>query len=376
MTLVRTQIHVLPSDSSVIRAFRSGVSLHSHTEHSQENLTDLPQIIERLPVVAQFLRWETDRYREATGKVIDFSRVYWRGPLCARSAHHLERRQIERLGLQALVSLTDHDDIEAGMSLQNDPSGMEAPISVEWSVPYENTHFHLGVHNLPAASARSLMAAMSEYTARPEAPLLARLLEQFSARQEMLVVLNHPFWDMARIGTHAMTMAVRRFLNAYAPCIHALEMNGLRSWTENLEIVQFAANYGKPVVSGGDRHGLEPSATINFTRASTFAEFVQEIRRERSSDIAVLPQYGDPLLLRHLLTAWDVVKEHPHLEDKRLWTARVFVADDQGVERPLSGLWRRAPGWIDPCLNVVGLLASAPVRTAGRLAGLGARSMV
>jgi hypothetical protein len=376
MTQVRTQIHILPSDGSAVRAFRTGVSLHSHTEHSQENLTDLPQIIERLPVVAQFVRWETQRYRESTGKAIDFSRVYRRGPLCARSAHYLERRQIETLGLEALVSLTDHDDIEAGMLLQSDNADRDIPISVEWSVPYERTYFHLGIHNLPPTLARSLMSDMAEFTARPEASLLGRLLEQFDAHPEMLVVMNHPLWDMAKIGSHATTMAVRRFLNTYGSRIHALEMNGLRPWNENLGVVKIAADHGKPVVSGGDRHGLEPSATINLTRASTFAAFVQEIRQERSSDIAVLPQYGEPLLLRHLLTAWDVVKEHPQLEDRRRWTARVFVADDQGIERPLCGLWSRAPGWIDPCLNVVGLLASAPVRTAGRLAGLGARSAV
>src|SRR5262245_30748877 len=160
----------------------------------------------------------------------------------------------------------------------------------------------------------------------------------------MLVVLNHPFWDQGRIGSHRTVIALRQFLDEYGRCIHALEMNGLRPWQENLAVVQIAGDYGKAVVSGGDRHGMEPNATINLTRASTFLGFVRAIRDEQSSDIAVLPQYGEPLLLRHLLTAWDVVKEHPQLEERRQWTARVFMMDDEGVERPVCGLWSRAPG--------------------------------
>jgi hypothetical protein len=179
MTKVRTQIHVLPSDSSAIRAFRTGVSLHGHTEHSQERLADLPNVLERIPVVAQFLQMETDRHHAATGKGIDFSRVYWRGPVCARAAHALERRQIERLELPALVSLTDHDDIEAGLLLRRDNPGQDIPISVEWTVPYERTYFHLGIHHLPAHNARSLMKDMAEYTRHREPELLGALLEQF-----------------------------------------------------------------------------------------------------------------------------------------------------------------------------------------------------
>jgi hypothetical protein len=102
----------------------------------------------------------------------------------------------------------------------------------------------------------------------------------------------------------------------------------------------------------------------------TFAQFAEEIREERTSDIAILPQYGEPLYLRHLLTAWDAVREHPQLA-RRCWIARVFVRCDDGLERPLSHIWTEgAPRWIDPCLNVIGVLASAPFRTVGRLANL------
>ena len=98
MNPVRTQIHFLPSHRSVIRAFRTGVSLHSHTEFSQEELSGLPRHLERMPVVSHFLRRELERHRAKTGQPVDFSRAYWRGPLDARSAHDLERKQIEAAG--------------------------------------------------------------------------------------------------------------------------------------------------------------------------------------------------------------------------------------------------------------------------------------
>src|SRR5271165_7013436 len=76
----RTQVYLLPSQRLVTRAFRSGVSLHSHTEHSRERLGALPRYLERMPVVSQFMRWELQRHLDRTGETVDFSRVHWRGP--------------------------------------------------------------------------------------------------------------------------------------------------------------------------------------------------------------------------------------------------------------------------------------------------------
>jgi len=370
MNPVRTQIHFLPLHRSVIRAFRTGVSLHSHTECSQEELGSLPRHLERMPVVSHFLRREMERHRAKTGQPVDFSRAYWRGPLDARSAHDLERKQIEQLDLPAIVSLTDHDNIDAGLQLRSEYFPSDAPVSVERTVPFEQTYFHIGIHNMAAHQAQSLMQQMAAYTRHPSPAALGQLLEEFDADRSVLIVFNHPLWDMAGIGHEFTLAAATRFLKIYGPRVHALEINGLRSWQENMGVVHLAQESGHPVVSGGDRHGLEPNATINLTRAVTFAQFAEEIREERTSDIAILPQYGEPLYLRHLLTAWDAVREHPQLA-RQCWIARVFVRCDDGMERPLSHIWTEgAPRWIDPCLNVIGVLASAPFRTVGRLANL------
>ena len=364
----RTQVYLLPSEEAVSRSFRSGVSLHSHTEHSQERLGTLPRYLQGMPVISQFTKWEIERHKARTGKPPDFSRAYWRGPLSARSAYDLERGQIERLGLAAMVSLTDHDNIDAGLLLQQHSPERAIPISVEWTIPFEQSYFHMGVHNLAPTQATRFMQRMADYTKMPQLSVLGGLLEDLAADPAVLVVLNHPLWDMAGIGFESTLALVRQFLGLHGPRIHALEINGLRTWQENMGVISLAQQSGHPVVAGGDRHGCEPNATVNLTRAASFAEFAEEIRVERTSDVAVLPQYREPLVLRHFLTAWDAVREHPHLVDRQRWIARVFVLCDDGIERPLSQVWTKgAPAWIDPCLKVIGLLASRPLRVPFRL---------
>jgi hypothetical protein len=370
MNTVRTQVHFLKSHRAVLRAFRTGVSLHSHTEFSREELSSLRRHLERMPVVSHFLRLEVEAYQARNGRPLDFSVAYWRGPLDPCSAHRLEASQIERLDLPAIVSLTDHDNIDAGLRLRCEDSFGDAPISVEWTVPFEQSYFHLGVHNLDEEQAPALMRRIAAYTQAPEAHDLGGLLEELGADRKVLIVFNHPLWDMAGHGSDATLGAATRFLQTYGGRIHALEINGLRSWEENMGVAHLAQESGHPLVSGGDRHGLEPNAAINLTRAVNFAQFAEEIREERTSDIAILPQYDEPLYLRHLLTAWDAIREHPELA-RECWLGRVFVRQKDGTEQPLSKVWPEgAPRWIDPCLNVVGVLASAPFRTIGRLANL------
>jgi hypothetical protein len=369
MRNIHTHVHFLPADRSIVRAFRTGISLHSHTEHSREGLRNMPRYLEHMPVIAQFYQREMKRYRDRTGALPDFSRAYWRGPLPARGAYELEQRQIAKLGLGAIVSLTDHDNIDAGMLLNSDPRPAPVPISVEWTVPYQESYFHLGIHNLPAAGSAAWLKTMAGYTQKPSPQGLRDLLEKLDADPSILIVFNHPLWDMAGVGCERALALIKDFLRTYAQRIHALEINGLRSRTENLRVAQMAQELGHTVVSGGDRHGFEANAVINLTRAATMAEFVNEIRSERCSDIAILPQYREPLILRHLRTAWDAAREHPELANREFWINRVYVRYEDGVDRPLSSILPNgAPAWINPCLNVVGLLGSQLLRAPFHLA--------
>jgi hypothetical protein len=58
----------------------------------------------------------------------------------------LEKRSIEReFGLAALVSITDHDNVEAAARLRVREETKQAPISLEWTVPIGPSYFHIGI---------------------------------------------------------------------------------------------------------------------------------------------------------------------------------------------------------------------------------------
>src|SRR5580704_6851878 len=110
-------VHFLWQDPAAARNFRTGVCLHGHTLYSQECLDFLPRYAHHVPGISQVMRHYQGPRRNGQAP-IDFARAYWTPPLTPSSALHLERKQIGRLGLAPLVSLTDHDSIDAGLALQ------------------------------------------------------------------------------------------------------------------------------------------------------------------------------------------------------------------------------------------------------------------
>src|SRR5690349_22692931 len=126
----RDRVQFLWQNPAAPGNFRAGICLHSHTMHSKECLSFLPRVFGHLPGMGIVLR------RHAG---LDFSRAYWTPPLPARAAMKLEREQIEGLGLNAIVSLTDHDNIEAGLEAQAGGTRAQAPVSVEWTAPFASS---------------------------------------------------------------------------------------------------------------------------------------------------------------------------------------------------------------------------------------------
>lgn len=214
------------------------------------------------------------------------------------------------------------------------------PVSTEWTVPFGPSFIHLGIHNLPPQHARSLVAEMAEYTKQPTAARLRELLETLNSFRETLIVHNHPLWDEQGIGEAAHVEMVRTFLNIHGAQIHALELNGLRSWSENRSVSRLARETDHPVISGGDRHGCEPNANVNLTNAGSFAEFVEEIRFDGMSDVLFMPQYREATSLRYLETLWDVLRDYPEHPDRVRWTDRVFLRQEDGTDAPASALWK------------------------------------
>ena len=353
--------------------YRSGVSLHSHTMHSREYLGRLPGYISKIPIASFVIEREVGKLHLYGGRIVDFRKMYWTPPLSPREAYELEQRQVEeKLGLRALVSLSDHDNIEAGLRLQLLERTERAPISVEWSVPYDHTVFHLGVHNLPATRATRWMEALERYTANPRTPVLRQLLHELNAEPSVLLILNHPYWDAESLEPDQHRDSLAIFLQKYGHLLHGLELNGLRPRNENEQVLKLGKAADLPVVSGGDRHGCEPNAVLNLTGATTFAEFVDEIRRERRSHVLLMPQYFEPLRHRLLESAWHALSDAPGEFGRAHWMTRVFIPGTDGSPRPLSDfMGTRFQRVVDAFRCIMAFLASPAVRPAVRLTFLG-----
>jgi hypothetical protein len=308
--------------------FSTAVSLHAHTSYSREVMSDLPRYIAKIPLVA-------GRFARSSAG-IDFSKGWWHPPISARGVFESEVAQIERrFGLESIVSLTDHDDIAAGLDVQRLYAATRAPISFEWTVPWEGGFFHFGVHNLPPASAREWFSRLSAFTSHPRPGELDDILDNLNAVPGLLLVFNHPMWDLACVGDAVHLQALHRFMHAHGPMVHALEINGYRSRRENARVREMAATLDIPLISGGDRHAIAPNAVVNLTAARTFAEFADEIR-DGESHLVVMPEYSQPTELRKLAAAADVVRHYRNYpQERRHWTGRVSWLREDGV-RPLS----------------------------------------
>ena len=356
--------------------FTAGVSLHSHTNQSKETLDFIAELSTDWGVLQPLMRWCERRCQRTTGIRPDYARSYWTPPLTPRLAFDLERTQIEdKLQLPAMVSLTDHDDIQAPMLLRSLASARQIPVSLEWTVPYGATAFHIGIHNLPSATGAEWMGRMAAFTAVPAAERPAKLLKEMLAELDelpgVLIVFNHPLWDLYRIGDAKHRLLVNDFLAVYGQFCHAVELNGLRNWDENREVATLAAQWNQVLISGGDRHGVEPNANLNLTRAHSFTEFVQEVRRDRQSHILFMPQYAEPWKHRILNSTLAAIRNYPDFpEGSQRWDDRVFHPDAEGNTRQLSELWRggRAPVYLSAVLAFVRLLGAAPLSSGLRLA--------
>ena len=370
--MANSTISYLWRDQKAANGYRAGVSLHGHTNQSRETLDFLANFGSQFPVLRPLLARMERRSRDLHGIRIDYAASYWTPPMTPMLAFELESRQIEKLDVAPMVSLSDHDNINAPMLLRTVPSARQIPVSVEWSAPYGGVQaFHLGIHNLPSERARHWMATLEEFTANPSDQRLTEILVALNAEPNVLVVFNHPLWDLYLIGQEKHEFLVNEFLQKNGAWLHALELNGLRHWDENRAVRRLAEKWNMLLISGGDRHGVEPNANINLTNAASFTEFVHEIRREKKSNVLFMPQYAEPWKHRILQSTLDAVRSYPEFpQGSRTWDERVYHPDRNGVVRPLSEIWPKghAPllfGWT---IGMVQLLGKGPVSGGLRLA--------
>ena len=370
--MASSSISYLWRDKDAPIGFRTGVSLHSHTNQSRETLDFLANFGNQFPVMRPLMSRMERRAEQYHGIHVDYAASYWTPPMTPKLAFDLEMRQIEKLGLAPMVSITDHDTIKAPMLLRTVPSARQIPVSVEWSAPYGGAQsFHLGVHNLPSARAAEWMATLEDYTAHPSDARLTEILAALHREPNVLVVFNHPMWDLYLIGKEKHQFLVGEFLQKNGAFIHALELNGLRNWDENRAVRRLAEKWNMLLLSGGDRHGVEPNANVNLTNATSFTEFVHEVRREKRSNVLFLAQYAEPWKHRILQSTIDAIRHYPDFpQGSRSWDDRVFHPDAAGTVRPLSELWPKgsAPRLIGVGLALVQAMGQGLVAGGLRLA--------
>ena len=343
------------------RNYLTGVSLHGHTNRSREALDFVPQLAQRLPMLHAAL----EKQCKKSTIPVDFSRAFWTPPLTPKRAYETERDQVEGvLGLASLVSLTDHDNIEAPTLLRTVAETSQIPLALEWSVPFRGTKFHLGVHNLPSASAQAIVADLNACTSNPAEPRISELLAMLDQIPDVLVVFNHPLWNQSCTGEARDGEVLDQFLRQTVDFLHAFEFNATRSSKENKRVTKLADRWQRPLVSGGDRHGCEPSGALNLTRCETFSEFVDEIRREQRSHMLLMPQYAEPAVIRTTRTLLDVIREYPAYPDgSRRWDNRIFHPDAvDGTDRPISTLWDAPPAYVERTFACIRILENATVQ--------------
>ncbi len=300
---------------------------------------------------------------------VDFTRAYWTPPLSPKLAYETERDQIERvLGLGSLISLTDHDTIEAPLWLREVAETAQTPISLEWSVPFQGTIFHLGVHNLPSPQAVAIMDDMAAYTQNPNDGRLLELLALLDGFPGVLVVFNHPLWTQSCVGIHRDDHVLDRFLSSTNQFLHAFEINAARSNKENKKVGALAERWNRPLVAGGDRHGCTASGALNLTNAECFCEFVSEIRVDQRSHVLLMPQYSEPMSIRNTRTFLDVIRHYPEYPTgSRRWDDRVFHPDaGGGADRPISSLWKNPPAFLERIFTCIRLAETKFVQGALR----------
>jgi hypothetical protein len=340
--MVDSKVSYLWDDAHVSKGFVSGVSLHSHTNRSKETLDFIIKLANEYRCFRELIHLQQKRVRAKHSLEIDYAAGYWTPPLTPRLAFDLESRQIaNKLHLQPLVSISDHDNIQAPMLLRTVASARHIPVSVEWTTPFgPEQSFHLGIHNLPSASGAEWMSEFEKFTAHPSDERLTEMLAALHDLPNVLIVFNHPLWDLYKIGQQKHLQCVDEFLARNGRFLHALELNGLRTWEENRMVKRLAARWNMLLISGGDRHGMEPNANVNLTHAATFNEFVDEIRRQRRSHVLFMPQYAEPWKHRILQSTLDAIRDYPDFpEGSRRWDDRVFHPDINGVDRPIRQLW-------------------------------------
>ena len=99
--MATSTVSYLWRDQDAPKGFRTGVSLHSHTNQSKETLDFLANLGSRYAAIRPVLARLESRAESMHGVRINYAASYWTPPMTPKLAFDLESGQIEKLELHA-----------------------------------------------------------------------------------------------------------------------------------------------------------------------------------------------------------------------------------------------------------------------------------
>ena len=171
--MASSRISYLWNDPHASQGFRTAVSLHSHTSESRESLSSVAKFGSQYALMRRLMARLERRSEANHGLHTNYKASFWTPPLAPKRAFDLESQQIEKLDMAPMVSLTDHDNLRAPQALRCIAGLQSTPVSVEWTAPYGEQSFHLGIHNLPAATATRMDGNSRRLYRQPQRPSIA-----------------------------------------------------------------------------------------------------------------------------------------------------------------------------------------------------------
>jgi len=319
------------------------VCLHTHSSFSLENLASL-NWVSRQPYMWPFRRLLQHAFGLDGIQDLDYGQLCYHPPYRPDDIWRMETANAARLGAaRLLLAITDHDEVAGGLELRQQYPGHAEQIALgeELSVWHDGALFHLGLSGLPADSLSELHVTLRNLAQAGRLDEVFELLVSVGC----LVVLNHPLIGWGGNGPDAAPAVA--LLGRYGWAIDALEFNAMRSQAENLGVIALSQQIGKPLVGGGDSHLLLASAALCASRASTYAEFVAEVKSGWTRPI-VLPGYFAPHHWKMFLRVMYFIAHYREIAEFRR----------EPVRTRLDGRW--------VLLDPVGATARAVLALSGR----------
>lgn len=274
---------------------------HAHSSYSVENMGFLNDFVKCYATLERFNRKIADYFYRKTGEKLDYERVGWTPPVSPKQLYSSEMKCIKKEGFgNFIISLTDHDTVDG--SLQLAKSYNNAWVGEELSLTFQPSGklFHVNILGIPLKKANRIHSVLQKKKGNSDKVF------SYLGDKDLIVVINHPYLDGHR--KKLPRGILEKFISEYYDDVDALEINALRPHLENFFVKQLSKKTGLPLVAGGDRHALSPSAAFTMTKAATPIEFKEELK-QRKTKIHYTRDYYTPYAYKIVRGFFEMIRD-------------------------------------------------------------------